>query len=116
MTAAEWLGGTNRPPRTQSLQPEDMISLSESREQQSPVAPPTYGGPQTHIRHETPPFLKGMVPNEVRQTQHKNLNVPEEVQETQTRLEESMSQQMNQVTKTLEQDRMEGVDSTEWED
>ncbi|XP_063608718.1 coronin-7-like isoform X3 [Penaeus indicus] len=116
MTAAEWLGGTNRPPRTQSLQPEDMISLSESREQQSPVAPPTYGGSQTHIRHETPPFLKGMVPNEVRQTQHKNLNVPEEVQETQTRLEESMSQQMNQVTKTLEQDRMEGVDSTEWED
>ncbi|XP_047494430.1 coronin-7-like isoform X3 [Penaeus chinensis] len=116
MTAAEWLGGTNRPPQTQSLQPEDMISLSESREQQSPVAPPTYGGSQTHIRHETPPFLKGMVPNEVRQTQHKNLNVPEEVQETQTRLEESMSQQMNQVTKTLEQDRMEGVDSTEWED
>lgn len=99
MTAAEWLGDTNRPPRTLSLQPSDMLTLSESREQQSPVSQPNSGG---HIRHETPPFLKGMVPNEVRQTQHK--------------LEESMSQQMNQVSKTLEQDRMEGVDSTEWED
>ncbi|XP_071549319.1 coronin-7 isoform X2 [Panulirus ornatus] len=102
MTAAEWLGDTNRPPRTLSLQPSDMLSLSESREQQSPVSQPNSGGPQTHVRHETPPFLKGMVPNEVRQTQHK--------------LEESMSQQMNQVSKTLEQDRMEGVDSAEWED
>lgn len=116
MTAAEWLGDTNRPPRTLSLQPSDMLSLSESREQQSPVSQPNSGGPQTHVRHETPPFLKGMVPNEVRQTQHKNLNVPEEVLQTQNRLEESMSQQMNQVSKTLEQDRMEGVDSAEWED
>ncbi|XP_045608197.1 coronin-7 isoform X1 [Procambarus clarkii] len=113
MTAAEWLGNTNRPPRTLSLQPTDMLTLSESREQQSPVSQPNSGG---HIRHETPPFLKGMVPSEVRQTQHKNLNVPEEVLETQSRLEESMSQQMNEVSKTLEQDRMEGVDSTEWED
>ncbi|KAG7153468.1 Coronin-7-like [Homarus americanus] len=99
MTAAEWLGDTNRPPQTLSLQPSDMLTLSESREQQSPVSQPNSGG---HIRHETPPFLKGMVPTEVRQTQHK--------------LEESMSQQMSQVSKTLEQDRMEGVDSTEWED
>ncbi|XP_069961445.1 coronin-7 isoform X6 [Cherax quadricarinatus] len=113
MTAAEWLGDTNRPPRTLSLQPSDMLTLSESREQQSPVSQPNSGG---HIRHETPPFLKGMVPNEVRQTQHKNLSIPDEVLETQSRLEESMSQQMNQVSKTLEQDRMEGVDSTEWED
>ncbi|XP_042209548.1 coronin-7-like [Homarus americanus] len=113
MTAAEWLGDTNRPPQTLSLQPSDMLTLSESREQQSPVSQPNSGG---HIRHETPPFLKGMVPTEVRQTQHKNLNIPDEVLETQIRLEESMSQQMSQVSKTLEQDRMEGVDSTEWED
>ncbi|XP_064108232.1 coronin-7-like isoform X3 [Macrobrachium nipponense] len=117
MTAAEWLGDTNRPPRTLSLKPSDMVSLSESREQQSPVSSQSNsGGPHTHIRHETPPFLKGMVPTEVRQTQHKNLNVPEEAQETQARLEESMSQQMDQISKALEQDRMEGVDSTEWED
>lgn len=117
MTAAEWLGDTNRPPRTLSLKPSDMVSLSESREQQSPVSSQSNsGGPHTHIRHETPPFLKGMVPTEVRQTQHKNLNVPEEAQETQARLEESMSQQMDQISKVLEQDRMEGVDSTEWED
>ncbi|XP_064108231.1 coronin-7-like isoform X2 [Macrobrachium nipponense] len=103
MTAAEWLGDTNRPPRTLSLKPSDMVSLSESREQQSPVSSQSNsGGPHTHIRHETPPFLKGMVPTEVRQTQHK--------------LEESMSQQMDQISKALEQDRMEGVDSTEWED
>ncbi|XP_066978131.1 coronin-7 isoform X5 [Macrobrachium rosenbergii] len=103
MTAAEWLGDTNRPPRTLSLKPSDMVSLSESREQQSPVSSQSNsGGPHTHIRHETPPFLKGMVPTEVRQTQHK--------------LEESMSQQMDQISKVLEQDRMEGVDSTEWED
>ena len=33
MTAAEWLGGTNRPPRTLSLQPKGMISLSQSRDE-----------------------------------------------------------------------------------
>ncbi|KAK7071102.1 Coronin-7, partial [Halocaridina rubra] len=74
MTAAEWLGDTNRPPRTLSLQPSDMLSLSESREQQSPgSAQPNNGNgtSHTHVRHETPPFLKGMVPTEVRQTQYK---------------------------------------------
>ncbi|XP_050708848.1 coronin-7-like isoform X2 [Eriocheir sinensis] len=113
MTAAEWFGGTTRPPRTLSLQPPDMLPLSEI--QNPPPSPPTPATTTTttnhhsqhqqhhhHVRHQTPPFLKGMVPTEVRQTQHK--------------LEESLSQQMEQVTTSLEQDRMEGVDSTEWED
>ncbi|KAK3851505.1 hypothetical protein Pcinc_041851, partial [Petrolisthes cinctipes] len=105
MTSAEWLGGNNRPSQTMSLRPADMITLSESKGQ---VSPQTHPGNtdgcivKAHTRQGTPPFLKGVIPSEIRQTQHK--------------LEESMSQQLRVVSNTLEQDNMEGVDSAEWED
>ncbi|XP_063854302.1 coronin-7-like isoform X6 [Scylla paramamosain] len=111
MTSAEWFGGSNRPQHTLSLQPPNLPSLSEIREAPPPASPPTttttaatnhHHHHHQHVRHQTPPFLKGMVPTEVRQTQHK--------------LEESLSQKMTEVTTSLEQDRMEGVDDAEWED
>lgn len=70
LLALDFISTILRPLMTK-LKKKKFSVVSESREQQSPVAPPTCGGAQTHIRHETPPFLKGMVPNEVRQTQHK---------------------------------------------
>ncbi|KAB7497235.1 Coronin-7 [Armadillidium nasatum] len=100
MTSAEWFGGTNRPPRLVSLQPPDMLSLSESRDGNSPSSVTAPLPAHSHVRHQTPPFLKGMVPPEAKETQH--------------RLEESMNRQLDQVVTFKDQDNMEGVDAKEW--
>lgn len=115
MTASEWLDGTDRPPKYMSLQPQDMQTLTESKESSCP-ATPKESHPPGHVRQETPTFLKGVVTSEVRQTiNKKNIFIPEEVQRQQASLEESMSAQMK-VTTDLEQDNFEGVDKDEWED
>ncbi|RXG52221.1 Coronin-7 [Armadillidium vulgare] len=101
MTSAEWFGGTNRPPRLVSLQPPDMLSLSESRDGNSPSSVTAPLPAHSHVRHQTPPFLKGMVPPEAKETQH--------------RLEESMNRQLDQVVTFKDQDNMEGVDAKEWD-
>ncbi|CAL4071093.1 unnamed protein product, partial [Meganyctiphanes norvegica] len=79
MTSSEWLEGSNLPPKYMSLQPQDMQTLSESKEGSCPT--PKESHPPGHVRQETPPFLKGMVTTEIPYIiRKKNIFIPEDVQ------------------------------------
>jgi len=104
MSAAEWFAGSNTPPKKLDLKPEDMETLSSLKAQSTTPTSATGPSMEAAVVSNNASNKSGfMSAVSARKEREKG-----------AQLEAAISSQL-EVNLTLEQDRMEGVDDSEWD-
>ncbi|CAH0770610.1 unnamed protein product [Bemisia tabaci] len=103
ITAAEWFSGRDKPCPRISLKPSEMTSLSEVQNKSNNINEMSSGLENVEIKH---PVSKDIPVHQWNSESAKNV---------QERIQRSIFSSI-EVDTTLEQDKMEGVDESEWDD